>query len=42
MRLTPTELERFVAELTAAPERWQHAIRHASDIRVYEQIWDDE
>jgi quercetin dioxygenase-like cupin family protein len=39
--LTPTELERFVAELAAAPERWQHAVRHASDVRVYEQIWDD-
>ena len=42
MSLGPLELERFVAELAAAPERWQHAIRHATDIRVYEQIWDDE
>ena len=42
MSLSPLELERFVADLAAAPERWQHAVRHASDIRVYEQIWDDE
>ena len=42
MSLSPIELERFVAELAGAPERWQHAIRHTRDIRVYEQIWDDE
>ena len=42
MSLGPLELERFVAELAAAPERWQHAVRHTSDIRVYEQIHDDE
>jgi hypothetical protein len=42
MSLGPTELERFVAELAAAPERWAHAVRHASDVRVYAQIWDDE
>jgi quercetin dioxygenase-like cupin family protein len=40
--LTPAQLERFVAELVTAPERWRHAIRHASDVRVYERIWDDE
>jgi mannose-6-phosphate isomerase-like protein (cupin superfamily) len=40
--LAPAELERFVAGLAAAPERWEHAVRHASDVRVYEQIWDDE
>jgi quercetin dioxygenase-like cupin family protein len=40
--LTPAQLERFVAELASAPERWRHAIRHASDVRVYERIWDDE
>jgi hypothetical protein len=39
--LSPAELERFVAELVDAPERWEHAVRHASDVRVYEQIWDD-
>lgn len=42
MSLTAVQLEEFVAGLVAAPERWQHAVRHASDIRVYEQIWDDE
>jgi len=42
MSLSPAALERFVAELAAAPERWRHAVRHANDVRVYEQIWDDE
>jgi quercetin dioxygenase-like cupin family protein len=38
--LTPQQLQRFVVELADAPERWQHLVRHASDARVYEQIWD--
>jgi quercetin dioxygenase-like cupin family protein len=42
MSLGPAQLERFVAELAAAPERWRHTVRHASDVRVYEQIWDDD
>jgi mannose-6-phosphate isomerase-like protein (cupin superfamily) len=42
MSLTPAQLEWFVARLAAAPELWRHAIRHADDVRVYEQIWDDE
>ena len=42
MSLTTVQLEQFVAALAAAPERWQHAIRHTNDMRVYEQIWDDE
>jgi hypothetical protein len=42
MSLTLEELERFAAELTAAPERWRHHVRPAGDVRVYEQIWDDE
>ncbi len=41
MRLGPAELERFVAWLAGAPERWEHAVRHASDVRAYEQVWDD-
>ena len=41
MSLSPEELERFAAGLAAAPERWQHLVRH-DDQRVYEQIWDDE
>ena len=42
MSLTGPALERLVAHLAASPELWQHAVRHASDVRVYEQIWDDE
>jgi mannose-6-phosphate isomerase-like protein (cupin superfamily) len=42
MSLTPAALERFVAALAAEPDLWRHAIRHANDMRVYEQIWDDE
>ena len=42
MSLTSAALERFVAQLAASPELWQNAVRHASDERVYEQIWDDE
>jgi quercetin dioxygenase-like cupin family protein len=40
--LTLEELERFVAQLAAEHERWAHLVRHAGDVRVYEQIWDDE
>ena len=42
MSLTPSELERFVADLAASPDRWTHLVRHASDVRVFEQIWDDD
>jgi quercetin dioxygenase-like cupin family protein len=42
MSLTAIELEQFVAQLAAAPERWRRAVRHANDVRVYEQIWDDD
>ena len=42
MALTPAELERFVTELAASPERWRHLVRHTTDARVYEQIVDDE
>jgi mannose-6-phosphate isomerase-like protein (cupin superfamily) len=40
--LSPGELERFVANLAASPDRWRHLVRHATDARVYEQVWDDE
>jgi mannose-6-phosphate isomerase-like protein (cupin superfamily) len=40
--LSPSELADFAAELAAAPERWRHLVRHADDVRVYEQIWDDD
>jgi mannose-6-phosphate isomerase-like protein (cupin superfamily) len=42
MSLSLPELERFAAELVAAPERWSHLVRHSDDVRVYERIWDDE
>jgi mannose-6-phosphate isomerase-like protein (cupin superfamily) len=42
MSLSTRELEQFVASLRASPERWRNAVRHSSDVRVYEQIWDDE
>jgi mannose-6-phosphate isomerase-like protein (cupin superfamily) len=40
--LSPAELERFVEDLVADRERWDHLVRHADDARVYELIWDDE
>jgi quercetin dioxygenase-like cupin family protein len=40
--LTPGELERFVANLVNRPELWVHRVRHAEDMRVYEQIWNAE
>jgi quercetin dioxygenase-like cupin family protein len=40
--LGPPELKRFVADLAGAPEHWQHAVRHAGDVRVYEPIWADD
>jgi predicted metal-dependent enzyme (double-stranded beta helix superfamily) len=42
MSLTTAQLERFVADLAAAPERWRHLVRHQRDVRVYEQIFGDE
>jgi mannose-6-phosphate isomerase-like protein (cupin superfamily) len=41
MRLADDELKRFAAALAAQPERWVHLVRHAGEVRVYEQIWDD-
>ena len=40
--LTLDQLEQFASDLSATPERWQHLVGHTSDLRVYEQIWDDE
>ena len=40
--LDPAELEDFVADLAATPDRWRHLVHHATDVRVYEQIVDDE
>ena len=42
MSLSLDELRRFAAGLADSPERWGHLVRHNSDLRVYEQIWDDE
>jgi quercetin dioxygenase-like cupin family protein len=41
MSLSIRELEQFAADLAASPKRWRHLVRH-DDVRVYEQIWDDE
>jgi mannose-6-phosphate isomerase-like protein (cupin superfamily) len=40
--LAPDELERFVTTLAAWPEFWRKHVHHSEDVRVYEQIWDDD
>ena len=35
-------LERLVRELAAAPERWQHLVRHSADERHYEELHRDD
>ena len=42
MTLTTEQLRHFAADLAASPERWSHHVRHADDVRVYAQIWDDD
>jgi quercetin dioxygenase-like cupin family protein len=42
MSLAPAQLRDFVDRLVAEPERWQHLVHHAEDVRVYEEIWADE
>lgn len=42
MSLAAAELEAFVRELVATPERWRHLIEHRADRRSYGLIWDDE
>ncbi len=42
MSLGLEALARFTGWLAASPERWAHLVRHADDVRVYAQIWDDE
>jgi mannose-6-phosphate isomerase-like protein (cupin superfamily) len=42
MSLSLPELELFAAHLAATPDRWSHLVRHAYDVRVSEQIWDDD
>lgn len=42
MSLTIPQLREFVQSLAASPDCWQRHVRHDDDMRVYEQIWDDE
>ncbi|MFL5823348.1 MAG: cysteine dioxygenase [Solirubrobacteraceae bacterium] len=42
MSMSSAELKRFVTELASRPELWSDQVRHSSDARVYEQIWDGE
>lgn len=42
MSMSSDELERFVTLLAAWPEYWRKYVRHEDDVRVFEQIWDDE
>ncbi|HEY2436199.1 MAG TPA: cysteine dioxygenase family protein [Solirubrobacteraceae bacterium] len=42
MSLTSEELGRFAADLAGSQHLWRHLVRHARDMRVHEQIWDDE
>lgn len=42
MSLTVPQLEKFATDLSGSVDRWQHLVRHADDVRVYEQIWEDE
>ncbi len=42
MTMNAAELEQFVERLVASPERWRDHVRHSDEIRVYEQIWDDD
>jgi predicted metal-dependent enzyme (double-stranded beta helix superfamily) len=42
MSLDIEQLKRFVDELAAQPELWEHLVRHEDDVRVYEGLWEDE
>jgi quercetin dioxygenase-like cupin family protein len=42
MSLALEQLQRFTEQLVATRARWEHLVRHSGDVRVYEQIWDDE
>ena len=42
MSLSAPELERFAERLASEPDIWQRFVTHSDDVRVYEQIWDDE
>jgi quercetin dioxygenase-like cupin family protein len=40
--LSEVQLKDFVTTLAQTPELWRHHVRHQDQVRVYEQIWDDE
>ena len=40
--LSEAELERLVADLAAAPERWRHLVNHRPDERTYAELHRDE
>jgi quercetin dioxygenase-like cupin family protein len=42
MSLTTAQLEEFALALVDEQHRWRHLVRHAEDVRVFEQIWDDD
>ena len=42
MSLSIEALEGLVERLAAETERWQHLVRHDSDARIYELIWQHE
>lgn len=42
MSLSPAALARLAVDLAATPDRWRHHVRHCDDMRVYEQIMDDD
>src|SRR5947209_9195386 len=42
MSLTTEQLSAFVERLAGTVELWEPHVRHTGDVRVYEQIWEDE
>jgi quercetin dioxygenase-like cupin family protein len=40
--LSAAELERFVSELAEREGLWRDHVSHSDELRIYEQIWDDE
>jgi quercetin dioxygenase-like cupin family protein len=42
MTVSAEQLEQFVCRLVASPELWREHVRHSDDVRVYEQIWDED
>jgi quercetin dioxygenase-like cupin family protein len=42
MSVSAEQLEQFVRRLVDSPELWRDHVHHSDDVRVYEQIWDDD